>query len=900
LVLRLPAQQPARAPVHITANFENQHLLEVFQQLEAEYPLRFFYREEWIPRTAVQASFEDTPVQQVLEKLLANTRLDFLAYDAHTYIIARKLDLLELDAFSFETFVEQVEALDQQPQQQVGRRLIIGDSTLRPLPASARLRGYILDQATEEPLPGGQISFPALGIGTFSDADGAYALEVPAGKHLARVEAPGHETLSFEVWVFSDDEQDIALGYTAYQLDEVLLEAGAKGQSLDNAQAGRVQLSMIDVRRTPALMGEVDIINTILLLPGVSTVGESASGFNVRGGNIDQNLIMQDGQMLFNSSHMLGFFSVINPDIVQNVTLYKGHIPAQYGGRISSVLDVDIMDGSYRKYKGQGNLGLFSSKLAVSGPIQPGKNSFVAAIRAAYPNLLTRNIEHIKEVRLSSSYYGDLSLKLTQKLSEKGKLSFFGYASKDFFSFTDEFGFEWSTFSGGLEWQHIYSERMSVTLDVDASRFSSSFFNTEGATGARHDTGVDNLSGKFDLQLVPTRQHNIHAGIETHWYDVHPNVVSPSGENSSLIPLTIEKDQALELALYLNDDFDLNPFIRFSAGLRLSHFRNMGPFVVRQYTPGLERRPANLSGQQEYGRGETIASFTGVEPRLAVRFLLDEASSVKLSYNRINQYLHLLSNTASPTPIDVWQLSNTYFPAQRAHNFSLGFFKNFKGKIWQTSIEFFYRDMQGLVVAKDFARLLGNEHIETEMLNAVGRAYGAELSIKRTYGKLDVEAAFTYSRSLRRTAGNPENQHVNEGAWFPSDFDSPYNVSLTAKYRPSRTKTFSASFIYRRGRPITAPAGAFAVYPSWFIPTFSERNSLRIPDYHRLDVSYTFDDGLISRRQLKTEFTFSLYNVYARQNAFSVFFRKEGSQFKSFKLAVLGTVLPFVSYNFKF
>ncbi len=909
LIGQLSAQQKEDilANTLVTEHFSGQHLLQIFHQLEARYPIQFFYKEEWIPRRPLDISFDQQPLGEVLNRLVAAANLGFVQYATHSFIIAPQIELFDLDAFSYTEYVEEVDALDDREKKaRTDRLFIVGDSTLRPLPAQANISGILRDLDTEEPLAGGQISFPELGTGTFSASGGKFEIRIPTGKHEAIIKAPGREEIITQIVAFSDGSLEISLGYTAFQLDEVLLQAGSEGQSAESRQAGRVQLSMINIKRSPALMGEVDIINAILLLPGVSTAGEASSGFNVRGGNIDQNLIIQDAHMLFNSSHLLGFFSVINPDIVKSATLYKGHIPAQYGGRVSSVLDIDLMEGSTRTYKGQGSIGLFASKFMMSGPIQREKSSFVVGIRGAYPNLITNNIDRVADVALSSSYYGDITLKLTQRVGEMGKFSIYGNASTDFFRFNREFGFGWNNYSAGLSWQQIYSDQLSFKAEVNGSRYTSNFFNLNDILGSSNDTGIDNINYRLNVQYVPVRSHDIHAGISGTYVNILPNAQNPHGENSALIPRIAQKDQGLEVGLYINDDFDLNSFVSFSVGLRFSYFQNMGAFQVYDYAAGLELKPTNVTDSTYYEPGQSITSYNGLEPRISMRVLFDETSSIKLSYNRVNQYIHLLSNTASATPIDIWQVSNPYFPAQKADNFSVGFFKNFQNKIWQTSVEFFYREMKGLVVPKDFANLLGNPNIETEVLNAVGQAYGAELSIKRNFGKLDVEGSFTYSRSFRRTQGNLEGITVNNGDWFPSDFDSPINVSLSLKYRPSLTKTISASFIYRTGRPITVPSTAYAVYPSWFVPNFSERNSFRIPDYHRLDLAYTFDDGLISRRKVTTEFTFSLYNVYARKNAYSVFFRKKTdeftlkSSFQAYQLAILGTVLPFFSYNFKF
>ena len=373
----------------------------------------------------------------------------------------------------------------------------------------------------------------------------------------------------------------------------------------------------------------------------------------------------------------------------------------------------------------------------------------------------------------------------------------------------------------------------------------------------------------------------------------------PFGQGSSILPILADKDQGIEMAIYVNDDWRVSDRLSFSLGLRASGFANVGPFVVQQYAEGVERDPQTIIGQTTYGRAVPIKLYGGLEPRISSRYLFDESFSTKLSYNRVNQYLHLITNTTSATPVDIWQVSNSYFPAQRSDNFSLGFFKDFGGRKWQSSLEGFYRDMKGLVVAKDLASLQANSHIETEMLPARGIAYGLELGLNAAYPKFKAQAIITLSRSFRRTVSNPGNVQVNQGEWFPSDFDSPVQLFLSTRWRPRRHTILTASWTYKTGRPITVPDGGFFLTPNWFIPFFSQRNSFRIPDYHRLDLAYTFDDGKYKRQKVMLDFTFSFYNLYGRQNPYFVFFQGSQGQFQGFQLVILGTILPFFSMNFR-
>ncbi len=885
--------------ISITANVQNQPLTQILEGIQADYPVSFYYRDEWMPRTPLSLEVADTPLNEALKELLGSTDLSFVFYGEGAVIIGRRTQLDRMQAFSLESYRKEQATENEDLRRNNQTKFILGDSTLRPRPLEVTLSGSLYDTETEEPLVAGRIVFPDLETGAYTDDAGKFDITIPSGTHKVLLTASGHEEKRVEIKIFSDADWQVGLVYTAYFLEEVLVEAQDGGQDVNSTQLGKEQLSIRQLRQNPPLLGEVDVVNSILSLPGVSSAGEGASGFNVRGGNVDQNLIMQDGAMFFNSSHLLGIFSIFNTDLVDRVDLYKGHIPARFGGRTSSVLDVKLMDGSFQEWKGRASIGIFSSRLAMNGPLTKGRNSLVFGVRTAYPNLITQYIQRVPTLARSSAWYGDGTVKFTQKVGERGKLSFSGTASRDLFSFSETFGFRWTSYAAGVEYQQVIGTNLSLSSSVNAGRYQSQFTNSEGVRGSRQETGLDNMRYATDLQWTPGR-HNLHFGLDGVYYNVPDNEVFPEGEDAVIVPYSAQKDQGLEMGFYLSDEFDLNPFLRLYAGLRYSRFQNFGPHTVYQYPDGEPRRIETVEDSVVYGAGESITSYQGLEPRVSLRVALSESASIKLSYNRVFQYIHLLSNTASATPIDLWQVANQYFPAQRSDNYSIGFFKNFKGRTWQTSLEFFYRDMAGLVVARDFARLLGNGHIETEVLNADGLAYGGEFRIKRSYGDWTTEASVTYSRSLRQTVDNAPGEFVNAGQWFPSDFDSPINATASITWKPNSTQTISAQFNYRTGRPITVPTGVLSLEPSWFVPVFSERNIARLPDYHRLDLSYTFDDGLLRRDGVKTDITFSIYNVYARENAFSVFYERKETSFQANQLSVLGTFIPFLNYNIKF
>ena len=867
------AQSSSQLELPITIEFKQKSLFEIWSELEKRYPVQFFFKEEWIPRTKFSGSYQNTPLRLILEEQLTPIGLGYTAWNAQTILIARKAEIEEIEATTYRDLVTQTLNPDQFAdlrKQTKKKSNVIGDSTLRPLPTTAILSGRVFESNTDNSLVNASVAFPDLEQGALTDTLGAFELRLPTGYHRTIVKATGRETREFGIWLYSDGEWDVELSFTAFQMEEVLLEAEGAEQNVNRTQAGVVKISPIEMRRMPNLLGEIDVVKSLMFLPGVSSSGEASSGFNVRGGNIDQNLVMQDGNMIFNTSHLLGFFSLFHPDLIKEITLYKGHIPAQFGGRVSSVLDVQLDEGSYRKNRGRLSLGILSSKFSLGGPLKKNRSSYLLGVRAAYPNLVMNFADNLPEVKRSIAAYGDATFKATQKIGELGKLSFTGYASNDVFNFNRQFGYSWQTVMGGLNWKQIYYKGWSSTVQLNHSRYQSSFFTSNDPESFQATSGLSQTQFKA-YGLVPTGPHTLQFGLESIWYNIRDNDLEPYGAQSVILPRSVEKDQGLEVGLFVNDEWEINNYLSLDMGLRLSGFSNLGPISYFQYAEGVPREAFTITDTISVGNLQPIKTFGGLEPRLSLKANIDEATSVKVGYNRIHQYSHLLVNSLAATPVDLWQLSNNYFPAQVANSFFFGVYRNFRSNIWQLSLEGYFRDMNGQVINRDFAELLANPHIETEIQEAKGIAYGGEFSLKYDYGKWNVQLSYAYSRSLRRAIGVEGQALVNGGEWFPADIDMPHNITFNGQWKAKRTITYSMNFVYRSGRPISAPVATYGLDPSWFVPAFSERNAYRIRPFHRLDFAATFDRQTIKRNRFKNEVVISVYNFYGRNNPFTVF-----------------------------
>ena len=882
--------------IQISEQFDNASLTQILNTIDEKYPIDFYYKAAWIPEKTHSVQFQQTPLPQALTRLFQDTDLSFTPYSNYAIIIAPEQTLTQ--EFTQEYFVNKHQASERLGPAEY-EILTLGDSAKIPSTGTATVFGKITDTVTGEALLGATLYIEDLGISLAADEEGRFRINAPVGLYLAQVRFVGYETMSQYVRILSSQLWNIELLPEAFELNEIIVRDETDNSNVASVQAGVEKLSIQQIKQLPAFLGEADVIKSLLTLPGVSTVGEGATGFNVRGGTIGQNLIMQDEALIFNASHALGFFSVFNSDAIREVVLYKGSIPAQYGGRISSVLDVKLKGSNYDEFKGKGGIGLVASRLLLEGPIVRDKTSFLIGARSSYSNWILRIMRN-PDIKNSAAFFYDVNAKITHRYGNGNSLALSYYRSYDNFRYSDQFGFSWGAQTLNLTWNQIFSPNVSSSLVAGYGNTINESYIPEGTEASTLQNGPTYYKVKQNFFLTPYERHDINAGFEWVRYRTLPEILEKRGDFSEVSPQKIEKDDGQEFAGYINDEFTLNDRISIGLGLRYSWFNQIGPSTVYSYAPGVPRQPSTIVDSTSYGSGEVIQTYSGWEPRLSLKVNLTANSSVKLSYNRLLQYLHLISNTTAAVPVDIWQVSTAYIPPQNADNYSAGYFQNFRNNKWETSLEFFYRDIQNVVEYKDLPQLLLNPYIETETLTGIGKAYGAELSIKRMKGLTTGWLSYTYSRSLSKVDGSTSEESINQGEWFPANFDQPHNLNLSVSVQASRRSRFSFNFTYNTGRPIMAPVADYLLGTT-VVPHFSERNQFRIPDYHRLDVSYTIDSNIVRRSFLKGSLTFSIYNLYSRDNAFSIFFRRDlQSTSNAFKLSVLGSAFPAVTYNFEF
>lgn len=886
--------------IRVSAEFDNQNLEAVLADLEQKSSVPFYFRTAWVEGKNFTGKYELQLLTSILGEVLTETGLAFALYNNSSVIIA-PADMLSRE-FSQEYYRmkdRQSEFRNENNFKSTTQTITLGTKGSSPGPDGFRLHGTVSDKLEGQRLSGATILIKDLGMVLSTSANGEFDVTLTEGVHLAEIRIVGYEAANYSLNLQGPASWDITLLPEATELDEVMVRSTAENNNVVSEFAGVTKLTPIDLREMPVFLGEPDVIKSILTLPGVSTVGEGASGFNVRGGNIDQNLIMQDDALVFNSSHAMGFFSIFNPDAVKEVTLYKGHIPAQYGGRVSSVLDVQLKGNNYDNFKVSGGLGMLASRLTVETPLVKGKTSLLAGGRAAYSDWVL-NLVSNRDVQNSSMAFYDFNVKVSQRIGDNGSLAISAYNSHDNFRYSDQFGFSWDMSNYSLRWSQAISPVLFSDMTLSGSLSANASYQPSGIDGFTLNNGMNNYKFKEDLNYSGLEGHAINGGLEINAYVPEDETLAPYNEESAVIPYDGQKDRGVETAAYINDVFDITDKLSISLGLRFAYYTQIGPATVYEYTDGDRSDFNNMIDSTVYDSGEKVISYNGLEPRLSLRYIIDANSSIKLSYNRINQFIHLISNTAAALPIDYWQMSNNWFKPLIADNYSIGYFRNFRLNQWETSAEIYYRDLQNLVDYKDFPDLFLNRHLETELMSGAGRSYGLELFLKKKAGKLNGWVSYTYSRALVMIDDDETGERVNNGEWYPSKFDQPHNLSLVGNLHLNKTNNLSFNFTYSTGRPLTGPDSNYSL-EGYLVPGYSERNEFRLPDYHRLDVSYTIERGKLRTNRFKDSFTISIYNLYARKNAYSVYFRRDqGNTFGGYKLAIIGAMIPSVTYNFQF
>ena len=759
-----------------------------------------------------------------------------------------------------------------------------------------QIRGRVTDGVLGKPLVNVSVFDNKQGAGTRTDSTGAYSLRVLPGLYNLTFSAVGYNTRTrYADLSRADEVADMTMNPDIRQLDEVSVTGRAPDANVSATQMSVVRLDMKNLRNIPVVFGEVDILKALTLQPGVSTVGEGAGGFNVRGGRTDQNLVLLDGAPLFNTSHLLGLFSNLNADAIQDVTLYKGGIPAAYGGRLSSLLLMNTKPGETERVSVSGGIGLLTSRLLVQGPVTKTKRlTFLAGGRIAYPSFVLALFP--APTNKDRAFFYDLNGRLTYRLNSDSQLSATVYRSFDTFKFPQDTLYTTQSTLLTARWSQRLNPRLSFNLTATQSDYR---FFLDGLTATntyRYRSTIRQRDARLDWLYTPSA-HRLEIGGSLTGYSMLPGAIAPTGNNSNINTLTLPTEQAREWAGYLSEEWTPFRVLSVQVGVRYAQFTNVGPGVAYQYADGQPRTRESIVDTLRYASGQAVAHYGGWEPRLTVRANITPSSSLKISYNRTRQYLHLISNTTAISPVDFWKVSNALVPPQVADQFAVGYFQNVRENQYETSVEVYHKTLQNLVEYRNGATLLLNPTLDADLLQGQGRAYGVEVSVQKTRGLLTGLISYTYSRTWARVPSPYPSVQINGGNWYPSTFDRPHNLTIATQWKWSWGWTFGTNFVYTSGRPTTYPDGTYRLNGAKVLD-YSQRNADRIPDYHRLDVSFTKDGRRTPEQRHYSNWSVSFYNVYARKNPYSIYFQRVNTTTKSYQLSVFGTVIPSLSWNF--
>lgn len=892
----------------ISLSFNNKTIPEVLLQIETMTDYRFFYEKDWFGPAVFSGEYAQVKITKLLQSLLKETKLNF-------YITGDRI-ILTLGRIIYDTlppgFLEPLEGGavtattpignpvfydHQEERDEAIPSVIIGREDNQGVQNTFLIAGHVLSE-DGSPITGLNILEPTKNIGTVTDLNGYYEIRLPKGINFIETQAIGMAKTKRRLVVFNDGILNLQLTESFEELGEVLVEA----QALDNIRnplTGVERINVAQIKTIPLVLGERDILKVATTLPGIATAGEAASGYNVRGGKTDQNLIILDGGVIYNPSHFFGIFSGLNPFTTGEVNIYKGSIPAEYGGRLSSVFDLNTKSGNHEEFTGEVSIGPVTGNLSLEIPIKKGTSSMIVGGRATYSDYILKLLEEESLKDSQASFY-DVVAKYNHQFDNRDVLNISGYYSDDVFSITSDSLFSYTNKLIALSYHKFLNENHQGKLMVTNSNYD---FNLDYKSDFANDFKSNYTINESELKLKMTyfhkKAHTINYGLSGKYYTVSPGQITPGNAESLVEKFSIPEESALESALFFENSFEVTEKLLINAGLRYSFYTLFGPAQVNTYIPGVPLTDNTATGVETYKNGEAIQTYSGPEVRVSGRFYLTPTLSTKLSYNNTFQYIHTLSNNTTAAPTDTYKLSDKHIKPQRADQWALGVFKNFDNNVLEMSIEGYYKTSNNLPDYKVGANLFLNETIETEILQGQGKAYGAEFLLRKNKGRLNGYLGYTYARSLLKLDGNFPEEQVNNGEFFPTNFDKPHDFSAVLNYKLTQRFSFSANLVYQTGRPVTYPIGKFNFNNSEYV-LYSDRNQVRIPDYYRVDVSFNVEGNHKIEKFAHSFWNISVYNILGRNNPYSVFFVTDAGEVKAYQSSIFSIPIPTITYNFRF
>lgn len=898
----------------VSGNFDSLKIDQLVKQLESQTDFKYYYNDKDFDSIYFSFSVKQQPVQAVLTLAFANTDLYYAVDGDNNVFLTRQKQLKTMLPDGLLTGIR-VDTSKRKPVK--GAEMITGENDNKPVLKStldnklyevgdrnqvnsqpnAVLDGYALDSKTGEPVVGASIYIEKLKVGTTTDQYGYYSISLPKGQHTISIQSVGIRDAKRQVMLYGDGKINIELIAQVTTLKNVTMSA-QKISNIKSAQMGVQKIDIKTIKQVPVVFGETDILRVVLTLPGVKSVGEASTGLNVRGGAADQNLILFNDATIYNPAHFFGLFSAFNPEQVKDVELYKSSIPAKFGGRLSSVIDINSREGNKKQLAGSAGIGLLTSRFNLEGPLVKNKSSFLIGARTTYAKWLLDILPD--QYKNSRAAFNDFNLNINQELNKKNTLYLTAYMSNDRFNLNSDTFYNYGNRNISLKLKHVFNNKLNalVTLGYDRYQYNiSSDHNPVNAYKLGFDINQTYLKAHFNYYA--SLKHKLEFGLNSILYKLHPGNYQPLGAKSLVVPDTVAVEQALESALYISDRYTINNALSIDAGIRFSVFNYLGPQNIHTYPAGLPRTEENMVSTVPYKSGAFIKTYGGPEYRLSLRYAFSDSFSIKAAFNTQRQYIHSISNITSMAPTDIWKLSDPNIKPQLGNQFSLGLYKNFKANTIEASFEVYYKNIRDYLDYKSGAVLIMNRHVETEVINTKGKAYGVELMIKKLTGKLNGWVSYTYSRTLLKMDDPIAGELINKGNFYPANYDKPHDITFIGNYRVSHRFSISLNATYSTGRPITLPIGNF-YYGGSMRTLYADRNAYRIPDYFRTDFSMNIEGNHKVHQLTHNSWTVGIYNLTGRKNPYSVYFVSEGGVVNGYKLSIFGSAIPYINYNIRF
>ncbi|WP_028889417.1 TonB-dependent receptor [Tenacibaculum ovolyticum] len=880
----------------ISVTFKDLNKKGIIKLIEKKTDYRFFYIDEWIDNKKITNTLNNLNIHEVLDIIFNDTSINY-------FVLKKKIILTNRNLIKKSFYDNYNEVDDNIPflinTKKNGQKILKIGKENKIIKKTYLLTGFIKNNKTKKPIEGVTIFERKKNIHTTTDKNGYYSLNLPYGKNNIETFFIDFNSKSKDLVIYDDGSFNMFLVEESEQLDEVIINAN-RNKNVKQTIAGITQIKAQEIKKIPLVLGERDILKVATTLPGITSAGEGSEGINVRGGKIDQNLFLLENGAIYNPTHFLGLFSAINPFTTNDLKIYKGNIPAEYGGRLSSVFDISIKNPSTNKFQGEASIGPVTGNLNIETPIIKGKSGVMLGLRSTYSDWLLNLIDN-KKLKNSSVSFFDAITKYKHKFNENNDISFTAYYSKDQYQIASDTINKYSNKVTSLNWHHKFDDKNSGNLILSNSNYSFDigYEKKDNNKGFNLKYRINETDLKLKFKYIRSQKHNIDYGLESKFYSISPGNKTPQGDLSSVTPLSIPNEKALENSLFISDEITFNKKVTINFGLRLSQYLALGSSSQRIYQEGSPINSSTLINTKEYKNNEIFKTYEGLSYRLSGRYSLTNDFSLKASFNKSFQYIHRLNNNTTATPVDTWRLSNTNIKPQEGIQTSFGIFKNINGNNYEISLEGYYKKYKNLLDYKVGANLLLNENIETEVLQGEGKSYGVEFLIKKNKGKLNGWLGYSYSKSQIQLNSKFNEETVNDGEFFPTNYDKPHDFSAVLNYKLTERYSFSTNFTYQTGRPITYPTGKYISQGIEFL-TYSNRNQFRIPDYYRLDIGFNIEGNHKIKKFAHSFWSISIYNVLGRNNPYSVYFENINGNVNGYKSSIFSTPIPTITYNFKF